>query len=83
MQLFTSNSVATTSIPLALLSFGMISEVLGALLAIASLHIHSDDDPSSGSSPSRNRITMWLSAVLILTGIVGLAVVLVMETFKV
>ena len=83
VQLFASNTVATTSIPTALLSFGMIFELLGALLAIGSLCMHSDDSLSSGSSLSRRRVIMWLSAVLILMGIAGLAAILIMETFKV
>ena len=82
-QLFTSSTVATTSVPCALLSFGIIFELLGALMAIAFLRTHSDNSLSAGSSLSRNRVTIWLPAVFILMGIAGLAVVLVMETFKV
>ena len=84
-QMLTSNSVATTTIPCALLSSGMMLELLGALLIVGFLYIshHSGDGQSSRPSTSRNCCTLRVPAMLILTGIAELAAVLVIEMFKV
>ena len=64
----------------ALLSIGVILELLGILLAICFVHSHHRDPPQRLSMLVR--LTSGVPTVLILTGLIGLAMAFVMETLK-
>src|SRR5262245_19510657 len=81
VQLFTSSSIATSTIPLAILSFSIIFELIGAMLAIGVLH-YSRHNRSPKASHCGVGFVERLPFILISFGIVGLAIVLLMETFK-
>src|SRR5262245_62919807 len=76
VPLLTSNSMATSIAARAILSFGIIFELLGAMFAISFLQ-HPQNDVRRGM-----RFVKRLPYILVSFGIVGLAAVLLMEAFK-
>jgi len=83
IQLLTSGSMAIATTTRALLSFGVILELLGILLAICFVQLHHPDERHPLQTQSTLvRLTSGVPNVLILTGIIGLATTLVVETLK-
>jgi len=84
VQLLTSDSTAITTTTRTLLSFGVVLELLGILLAICFVQSYHPDEGRPRQAPSTlARLVSGVPIVLILTGIIGLAAALVVETFKV
>ena len=80
VQLFASSSNEITR---ALLSVGIIFELLGILLAICFVQMHNTDDAHHPQPLSTlARLALRVPTVLILTGIVGLGAALVVETLE-
>jgi len=83
VQLLTTSSMVITTTTRGLLSIGVILELLGILLAICLVHSHHPDESRPPQPLSMLvRIMSGVPIVLILTGIIGLAVALVVETLK-
>ncbi|KIM82154.1 hypothetical protein PILCRDRAFT_820527 [Piloderma croceum F 1598] len=80
-----SDSTAITTTTRTLLAFGVVLELLGILLAICFIQsYHPDEGGRPRQAPSTlARLVSGVPIVLILTGIIGLAAALVVETFKV
>jgi cytochrome bd-type quinol oxidase subunit 2 len=78
--LLTSGSIATTATH-ALLSFGIIFELLGILVAICFLRCckYSEDSHIPQPLPKLVRVISVVPIILILMGIIGLAAALVVE----
>jgi hypothetical protein len=81
VQLLTSNSMAMSTISRAILSLGIIFELLGTMLAVGFLQ-HPRHNQMPKLLHQGVRFAERLPLVLISFGIVGLAVVLLMDIFK-
>ena len=83
VPLLTSDSMATAAATRGLLSLCIVLELLGISLAICfaqAHHMHGGVRPSGGQPPLQH--VSQAPTALILTGMVGLGVALVVETFK-
>jgi fatty acid desaturase len=83
-QLLISSSVAPPSASRAILSFGMVCELLGTILAIVSLRDvpHSENSGSTVAPSTEVPLKLRVAYVLIAIGVADLVVVLVIEAFK-
>jgi len=83
VQLLASDSTAITTTTRTLLSFGVVLELLGILLAICFVQsYHPDEGRPRQALSTLARLVSGVPIVLILTGIIGLAAALVVETLK-
>jgi hypothetical protein len=81
LELLTSNSMAMSTISRAILSLGIIFELLGTMLAVGFLQ-HPRHNQMPKLLHQGVRFAERLPLVLISFGIVGLAMVLLMDIFK-